>query len=152
MVQAIPYIWTIVAVIGVVISIMALRFAALDVLSARVLTNGRRRIAIVGFSSEVIRVVIHALFFGIGVWYIASGSQVTKIEIAVAMLTMEMLIVAKTALQYWLNRYLYQTSLAVQGLSEDGRDPGVTLDQQAQNLQEDQEMGDHRRELPSVRR
>lgn len=105
-----PDIWLGLALLGLVLSFFALREAAKDYLSNRVLTNGRRAVGIVGFIGEGIRFVIYIFFAGVGLYYRVNGIEVQRGGVGLTMLAALMLLLIKTALQLWLNRYLFRTS------------------------------------------
>lgn len=84
----------------------------MDYMSARILTNGRRAVAIVGFLGEAIRFVIYLFYGGVGIYYIGKDIDVTRTGVALIMLAALILLLIKTGLQLWLNSYLFKTSRA----------------------------------------
>lgn len=110
MTQYIPHLWLGLSLLGMVLSFLALREVSMDYLSSRVLTNGRRAVAVIGFLGESIRFVMYVLFAGVGVFYLASERAVNRGGVGWVMVLALVLLLIKTALQLWLNRYLYKTS------------------------------------------
>lgn len=135
--QFLPHAWVIGSITGMVLSFLALQEAAKDYLSARILTNGRRASAIVGFVNEGIRFVIYIFFAGIGIYYLTLDQTVARVGVGLFMLAALLLLLVKTALQLWLNRYLFRTAL-------DELNAGA---EQTQDQIEDKHFGDIRREL-----
>lgn len=138
--QFLPHIWLIGAVAGMVLSFLTLREAAKDYLSNRILTNGRRATGIVGFIGEILRFFIYVFFAGIGIYYLAQDQTVQRPGVGLFMLAALLLLLVKTALQLWLNIYLFRTSMAI---LERGSE-------QTQEQIEDEHFGIQRRELEAL--
>lgn len=108
--QFLPDLWLLLSIAGLVVSFMALREVSLDYLSNRIMTNGRRAVAIVGFLGELTRFVIYLFYAGIGIYYLWFDIAVHRSVVGLLMLAALVLLLFKTVLQLWLNRYLFQTS------------------------------------------
>lgn len=132
----IPLTWTLLAVVGLVISALALREATRVYMAHSGITNGRRATALVGFVSEIIRVLIYLAFLGVGVYFLYKGYEVSRIEIAAVFLAVEFLTIVKTSLNLWLIRYLVKSELHRMSESDVER-----------NAREDLVMGEQRREI-----
>lgn len=135
-----PTLWLGLSILGLALSFLAMRQVALDYMSARILTNGRRAVAVTGMIGESIRFVIYLLFAGVGTFYILNGQDVARPGVGLIMLGALLLLLIKTAVQLWLNNYLYHTSL-----EEQNRGGLVT-----QEEIEDLHFGQQRRELEAA--
>lgn len=135
--ELLPDLWLGLSVLGLSLSFLAMRQVALDYMSARILTNGRKAVAVTGMVGESIRFIIYLLFAGIGIYYLINDQDVQRPGMGFLMLVALMLLLIKTTIQLWLNNYLFKTSLARQNAGGD----------QTQQEIEDLHFGEQRREL-----
>lgn len=135
-----PNLWLGLSIIGLALSFLALRRVALDYMSARILTNGRRAVAVTGMIGESIRFIMYLLYAGIGVYYLLSDHDVRRVGVGSVMLLALVLLLVKTSVQLWLNEYLFRTSLADQNRG------GPLTQEQIEDLH----FGEQRRELEAA--
>lgn len=135
-----PNLWLGLSILGLVMSFLALRQVALDYMSARILTNGRRAVAVTGMIGESTRFIMYLLFAGIGIYYLLDDQDVQRVGVGSVMLLALILLLVKTAVQLWLNTYLFRTSLADQNRGSE----------QTTEQIEDLHFGEQRRELEAA--
>lgn len=135
-----PELWLGLSFLGLALSFLALRQVAMDYMSARILTNGRRAVAITGMIGESLRFVMYLLFAGVGLFYLITGHDVRRAGVGFIMLLALALLLIKTSIQLWLNNYLFVTSL------EDQNRGGEKTQEEIEDLH----FGEQRRELEAA--